>query len=507
MKVLSNILFKAGVIKDTVTGYSSGGYDVLVRNQATGNTEAISPSSFTPDMAAFMTLATAQTISGVKTFTSAVTASSFVKSGGTSSQFLKADGTIDSSTYLTSVGVSNLTATGTPSSTTYLRGDNTWATVVGGVTSVNTLTGAVTLTTTNIGEGTNLYYTDARSRAAYSLTTTGGSGASTYNSTTGVLNIPTYTLSGLGGQAALSGTGFVKSTAGVISYDTSTYYLSSNPSGYTTNTGTVTSVGGTGTVSGLTLTGTITSTGSLTLGGTLSLTSANVTGALGFTPYNATNPSGYITSSASISGSAASATSAGYLTGPAATNGTDGWFRSTGATGWYNTTYTGGIYCTDTSYVRTYNSFAFYVGNAILATGDITAYYSDERLKEKKGYITNAMDKLMSLDTFYYVNNELAQENGYTDTKMQVGFSAQQVKKVLPEIIKRAPFDMAVAEDGSEYSKSGEEYMTLDYGKLSPLIVAGMKEQQIQIEEQATEIKELKAIINASITNNGFTKH
>ena len=35
-------------------------------------------------------------------------------------------------------------------------------TVTGGVTSVNTLTGAVTLTTSNIGEGTNLYYTDAR---------------------------------------------------------------------------------------------------------------------------------------------------------------------------------------------------------------------------------------------------------------------------------------------------------------------------------------------------------
>jgi hypothetical protein len=74
-----------------------------------------------------------------------------------------------------------------------------------------------------------------------------------------------------------------------------TPYNATNPSGYTNNTGTVTSVNGTGTVSGLTLTGSVTTTGSLTLGGTLSLTSANVTGALGFTPYNATNPAGYIT--------------------------------------------------------------------------------------------------------------------------------------------------------------------------------------------------------------------
>ena len=64
--------------------------------------------------------------------------------------------------------------------------------------------------------------------------------------------------------------------------------------------GTVTSVSGTGTVSGLTLSGTVTNSGSLTLGGTLSLTSSNVTTALGYTPYNSTNPSGYISG---ISGS------------------------------------------------------------------------------------------------------------------------------------------------------------------------------------------------------------
>jgi hypothetical protein len=52
-------------------------------------------------------------------------------------------------------------------------------------------------------------------------------------------------------------------------------YAATNPSGYTTNTGTVTSVGGTGTVSGLTLTGTVTTTGNLTLGGTLAVTASD----------------------------------------------------------------------------------------------------------------------------------------------------------------------------------------------------------------------------------------
>ncbi|CAB4121798.1 Intramolecular chaperone auto-processing domain containing protein [uncultured Caudovirales phage] len=249
--------------------------------------------------------------------------------------------------------------------------------------------------------------------------------------------------------------------------------------------GTVTSVGGTGTVSGLTLTGTVTSSGSLTLGGTLSLTSANITGGLGYTPYNSSNPSGYVTSSGSVN----YANTAGYLTGPAATNGSDGWFRSSGATGWYNSTYTGGIYCTDSSYVRTYNSFALYVGNTILATGDITAYYSDERLKEKQGKIVNATMKIKSLDAFYYKNNDLAKSFGYTSDKMQVGLSAQQVKMIMPELVKRAPFDVAVNEDKTEYSKSGEEYMTIDYGKLTPLIIAGFQEQQKTIELQQEKIE------------------
>ncbi len=49
--------------------------------------------------------------------------------------------------------------------------------------------------TTNISEGTNLYFTDTRARAAITLTTTGTSGAATY--TSGVINIPQY-------QAALT---------------------------------------------------------------------------------------------------------------------------------------------------------------------------------------------------------------------------------------------------------------------------------------------------------------
>jgi hypothetical protein len=71
------------------------------------------------------------------------------------------------------------------------------------VTSVFGRTGAVVATsgdytTAQVTESGNLYYLDSRARAAISLTTTGSSGSATYNSTTGVLNVPTYTASGLG---------------------------------------------------------------------------------------------------------------------------------------------------------------------------------------------------------------------------------------------------------------------------------------------------------------------
>ena len=89
------------------------------------------------------------------------------------------------------------------------------------VTSVNGQTGAVSLTSDNIPEGvTNLYFTNLRARQSLSLTTTGSSGASTYDNTTGVLNVPNYTLSGIGG-VPLSRTLTINGTAYDLSADRS----------------------------------------------------------------------------------------------------------------------------------------------------------------------------------------------------------------------------------------------------------------------------------------------
>ena len=81
------------------------------------------------------------------------------------------------------------------------------------VTSVNGQTGTVVLSTTNISEGTNLYYTDARARASNSA----GTGI-TYNSTTGVISYSGTVYTDTSIKALLSaGTGITyNSTTGVI---------------------------------------------------------------------------------------------------------------------------------------------------------------------------------------------------------------------------------------------------------------------------------------------------
>jgi hypothetical protein len=142
----------------------------------------------------------------------------------------------------------------------------------------------------------------------------------------------------------------------------------------------------------------------------------------------------------------------------------------------------------------------FGAGN-ILATGNITAYYSDERLKDIISIIPNALDKVMSLRGFYYTNNELAKGFGYTDEKVQLGVSAQEVEAVLPEVVTLAPFDICgdndpVNGDGKVYSKSGENYKTVDYSRLTPLLIEAIKELKGELDLARAEIKELKEEIS-----------
>lgn len=119
--------------------------------------------------------------------------------------------------------------------------------------------------------------------------------------------------------------------------------------------------------------------------------------------------------------------------------------------------------------------------NELYATGNVTAYYSDDRLKTRIGNIENALDIVSSLNGFRYVDNDLAKTFGYANENGQIGVSAQEVQKHLPEIVRPAAFD--VDHDNPDHgSKTGENYLTVDYSRLVPLLIEAIKELRGEVE-------------------------
>ena len=106
--------------------------------------------------------------------------------------------------------------------------------------------------------------------------------------------------------------------------------------------------------------------------------------------------------------------------------------------------------------------------SAVQCTGDVIALVSDDRLKNRITNIQQALGKVNSLNGFIYKFNDLAKTFGFGDEEKHVGLSAQEVKKVLPEVIKPAPFN--------------PEYMTVQYEKVVPLLVEALKELTVRVE-------------------------
>jgi hypothetical protein len=127
----------------------------------------------------------------------------------------------------------------------------------------------------------------------------------------------------------------------------------------------------------------------------------------------------------------------------------------------------------------------------IRATNEITAYYSDRRLKENIQLINNALVKVLSLSGITYTPNDIAESYGYDRSKKLVGLFADDVESVLPEAVRPAPFD--IDEHGT--SKSGENYKTVQYEKIVPLLVEAIKEQQSTIDMLKSELTEIKKLI------------
>ncbi len=130
------------------------------------------------------------------------------------------------------------------------------------------------------------------------------------------------------------------------------------------------------------------------------------------------------------------------------------------------------------------------VSGQILASNDITAFSSDKRLKETIVPIQDPLSKLSTISGYTYRwNIEKCNQVGFKPVDIpEVGVLAQEINEVLPEAIKPAPFDRD--KDGN--SVSGDNYLTVQYEKIVPLLIECIKAQQTQIDELKVCLSKLK---------------
>ena len=110
------------------------------------------------------------------------------------------------------------------------------------------------------------------------------------------------------------------------------------------------------------------------------------------------------------------------------------------------------------------------VTGAIVATGDVTAF-SDEKLKENIEVIPNAIEKVSQIRGVTYTRNDLDDKE-----KVYTGVIAQEVEKVLPEVV----------------NTTEDDTKTVAYGNMVGLLIEAVKEQQEQINELKKQIEEMK---------------
>lgn len=109
-------------------------------------------------------------------------------------------------------------------------------------------------------------------------------------------------------------------------------------------------------------------------------------------------------------------------------------------------------------------------------TGMVVVIPSDSRLKKDVTNLNTGLDKVMKLRPVYYNWKNMAEYG----KQRELGFIAQEVKELIPEIT-------------GTFTKDGEEYNTVSYDRLVPVLAKAIQEQQAQIEALKSENTTLKA--------------
>jgi len=326
------------------------------------------------------------------------------------------------------------------------------ATLTGNATNVS---GTVAFANGGTGETTRQAAMDALAGAVTSGQYLRGNGSDVVMSAIQVADVPTLNQSTTGNATtATTATNLAGGSAGTVPYQSAagtTAMLAAGSSGQVLQSNGASApswVAATAAANNGTLTLAVSGTG---LSGSATFT-ANQSGNSTFTvTSNATNAN---TASAIVARDASGNFSAGTITASLTGNasGSAATFTSTSQNSQFNSIGVG--------------TAASATAGEIRATNNVTAYYSDDRLKTRLGNIEDALAKVKTLDTFYYEANEVAQALGYTPVR-EVGISAQQVEAVMPETVAPAPID--------------DKYLTVRYERLVPLLLAAIKELEAKV--------------------------
>jgi hypothetical protein len=114
-----------------------------------------------------------------------------------------------------------------------------------------------------------------------------------------------------------------------------------------------------------------------------------------------------------------------------------------------------------------------------VVTGAISAC-SDIRYKTQITSLENPLQRLMQLNGVnYYWKTDEFPAMGFS-TRQQMGFIAQDVEKIFPEMV-------FTDEKG---------YKSIDYSRLTPVLVETIKEQQQQINTIVKRLNEIEKMLN-----------
>ena len=115
---------------------------------------------------------------------------------------------------------------------------------------------------------------------------------------------------------------------------------------------------------------------------------------------------------------------------------------------------------------------------------------SDRRLKRDINEFEGGLDQIMQIQPYTYFYNG---EGGIKSDELQFGVIAQEVQEVLPSMVSSYEFQEFETTDKSHKAISSEEYLSVNTGAMTYMLVNAIQEQQDIIEEREERIEELEA--------------